>query len=66
MRVHAALRGGHPALGVGCGLGCADDSFLLAFGVHLNILCIIAQLLLIREDLMASKSCVRCYDIERS
>ncbi|BEI79729.1 hypothetical protein CcaverHIS002_0102580 [Cutaneotrichosporon cavernicola] len=30
--------------------------FLLAFGVHLNILCIIAQLLLIREDLMATKS----------
>lgn len=28
--------------------------FLLAFGVHLNVLCIIAQLLLIREDLMIS------------
>ncbi|KAF9512526.1 hypothetical protein BS47DRAFT_1486202 [Hydnum rufescens UP504] len=30
--------------------------FLLAFGVHLNVLCVIAQLLLIRDDVMASKS----------
>ncbi|KAL5501898.1 CDC16 [Sanghuangporus vaninii] len=30
--------------------------FLLAFGVHLNVLCVIAQLLLIRDELMASKS----------
>ncbi|KAL7424640.1 CDC16 protein [Cryptotrichosporon argae] len=30
--------------------------FLLAFGVHLNILCVIAQLLLIRQDLMESPS----------
>ena len=29
--------------------------FLLAFGVHLNNLCVIAQLLLIRDDLMTSK-----------
>ena len=29
--------------------------FLLAFGVHLNVLCVIAQLLLIRDDLMTSK-----------
>ncbi len=29
--------------------------FLLAFGVHLNVLCVIAQLLLIREQVMASK-----------
>lgn len=28
--------------------------FLLAFGVHLNVLCVIAQLLLIREDVMSS------------
>jgi len=30
--------------------------FLLAFGVHLNILCVIAQLLLMRDDVMASSS----------
>ncbi|KZS90187.1 TBC-domain-containing protein [Sistotremastrum niveocremeum HHB9708] len=30
--------------------------FLLAFGVHLNILCVIAQLLLIRDEIMASSS----------
>ncbi|KAF9528536.1 bub2 protein [Crepidotus variabilis] len=30
--------------------------FLLAFGVHLNVLCVIAQLLLMREDVMASPS----------
>lgn len=30
--------------------------FLLAFGLHLNILCVIAQLLLIRQDLMDSPS----------
>jgi hypothetical protein len=29
--------------------------FLLAFGVHLNVLCVIAQLLLMRDDVMASK-----------
>ena len=28
--------------------------FLLAFGVHLNVLCVIAQLLLMREEVMAS------------
>ena len=28
--------------------------FLLAFGVHLNVLCVIAQLLLVRENLMES------------
>ncbi|KAJ8518199.1 hypothetical protein ONZ45_g4703 [Pleurotus djamor] len=33
--------------------------FLLAFGVHLNVLCVIAQLLLIREDVMNSKSPMR-------
>nr|GAT57749.1 bub2 protein [Mycena chlorophos] len=33
--------------------------FLLAFGVHLNILCVIAQLLLIRDDVMASSSPMR-------
>jgi cell cycle arrest protein BUB2 len=32
--------------------------FLLAFGVHLNVLCVIAQLLLIRDDVMASSSYV--------
>lgn len=37
-------------------LGCS--SFLLAFGVHLNILCVIAQLLIMRDDLMASSSYV--------
>ncbi|KAG8956086.1 hypothetical protein FRC03_010966 [Tulasnella sp. 419] len=33
--------------------------FLLAFGVHLNVLCVIAQLLLIREEVMASPSPMR-------
>lgn len=28
--------------------------FLLAFGVHLNVLCVIAQLLLMREEVMTS------------
>ena len=32
--------------------------FLLAFGVHLNVLCVIAQLLLIRDDVMTSSSYV--------
>jgi cell cycle arrest protein BUB2 len=32
--------------------------FLLAYGVHLNILCVIAQLLKMKEKLMASASCV--------
>ncbi|KAN0107165.1 Rab-GTPase-TBC domain containing protein [Russula decolorans] len=33
--------------------------FLLAFGVHLNVLCVIAQLLLIRDNVMASSSPMR-------
>ncbi|KAI0028373.1 TBC-domain-containing protein [Vararia minispora EC-137] len=33
--------------------------FLLAFGVHLNVLCVIAQLLLIRDDVMRSSSPMR-------
>jgi len=33
--------------------------FLLAFGVHLNILCVIAQVLLIRDEVMASPSPMR-------
>ncbi|RXW23353.1 hypothetical protein EST38_g2523 [Candolleomyces aberdarensis] len=33
--------------------------FLLAFGVHLNVLCVIAQLLLMRDDLMTSSSPMR-------
>ncbi|KAH9930692.1 TBC-domain-containing protein [Fomitopsis serialis] len=33
--------------------------FLLAFGVHLNVLCVIAQLLLMREEVMASSSPMR-------
>jgi cell cycle arrest protein BUB2 len=28
--------------------------FLLAFGVHLNVLCVIAQLLLMRDEVMTS------------
>jgi cell cycle arrest protein BUB2 len=28
--------------------------FLLAFGVHLNVLCVIAQLLLMRDEVMVS------------
>ena len=32
--------------------------FLLAFGVHLNVLCVIAQLLLMREAVMESSRCV--------
>ncbi|KAJ7782898.1 rab domain-containing cell division control protein [Mycena metata] len=33
--------------------------FLLAFGVHLNVLCVIAQLLLIRDEVMSSSSPMR-------
>ncbi|KAJ7497086.1 bub2 protein [Mycena latifolia] len=33
--------------------------FLLAFGVHLNVLCVIAQLLLIRDEVMSSPSPMR-------
>ncbi|KAK7035210.1 CDC16 protein [Paramarasmius palmivorus] len=33
--------------------------FLLAFGVHLNVLCVIAQLLLMRDEVMASTSPMR-------
>jgi len=33
--------------------------FLLAFGVHLNVLCVIAQLLLMRDDLMTCASPMR-------
>lgn len=32
--------------------------FLLAYGVHLNVLCVIAQLFLIRSDIMESPRCV--------
>lgn len=32
--------------------------FLLAFGVHLNVLCVIAQLLLMRDEVMRSRRCV--------
>lgn len=32
--------------------------FLLAFGVHLNVLCVIAQLLLMRDEVMSSLRCV--------
>ena len=30
--------------------------FLFAFGVHLNVLCVVAQLVLMREELMGSRS----------
>lgn len=33
--------------------------FLLAFGVHLNVLCVIAQLLLMRDEVMDNKRCAR-------
>ncbi|KAI0723997.1 bub2 protein [Cerioporus squamosus] len=33
--------------------------FLLAFGVHLNVLCVIAQLLLMRDEVMRSSSPMR-------
>ncbi|KAF8590898.1 TBC-domain-containing protein [Ramaria rubella] len=33
--------------------------FLLAFGVHLNVLCVIAQLLLMREEVISSPSPMR-------
>ncbi|KAJ3810384.1 bub2 protein [Lentinula lateritia] len=33
--------------------------FLLAFGVHLNVLCVIAQLLLIRDEVISSSSPMR-------
>jgi hypothetical protein len=36
--------------------GTLTSSFLLAFGVHLNILCVIAQLLLLRQEIMDSPS----------
>lgn len=29
--------------------------FLLAYGVHLNVLCVIAQLILMREDVIEAK-----------
>ena len=32
--------------------------FLLAYGVHMNILCVVAQLFLMRDDLLSSKSYV--------
>ena len=32
--------------------------FLLAFGVHLNVLCVIAQLLLMRDEVMNSSRSV--------
>jgi hypothetical protein len=35
--------------------------FLLAFGVHLNVLCVIAQLLLIREEVMSSARLAATY-----
>jgi cell cycle arrest protein BUB2 len=35
--------------------------FLLAFGVHLNVLCVIAQLLLMREEVMKSSRFVIIY-----
>ena len=38
--------------------------FLLAFGVHLNILCVIAQLLLIRDEVMKSSRFVTTYRLE--
>ncbi|KAJ7585197.1 bub2 protein [Mycena floridula] len=33
--------------------------FLLAYGVHLNVLCVISQLILMREDIVGSKSPMR-------
>jgi len=30
--------------------------FLMAYGAHLNILCVVAQLLLMRDDLLAAQS----------
>lgn len=33
--------------------------FLLAYGVHLNVLCVIAQLILVREEVIESKSPMR-------
>lgn len=35
--------------------------FLLAFGVHLNVLCVIAQLLLIRDEVMSSSRYDGCF-----
>ena len=32
--------------------------FLLAFGVHLNVLCVVAQLYLIRDEIMTEIRCV--------
>lgn len=38
--------------------------FLLAFGVHLNVLCVIAQLLLIREEVMHSARLATTHSLE--
>lgn len=40
--------------------------FLLAFGVHLNVLCVIAQLLLIREEVIKSARCVGPYNCKKA
>jgi cell cycle arrest protein BUB2 len=39
--------------------------FLLAFGVHLNVLCVIAQLLLMRDEVMNSPRLVALYPVVR-
>jgi len=38
--------------------------FLLAFGVHLNVLCVIAQLLLMRDEVMKSSRFVNICRLE--
>lgn len=62
MRLYTSSGRSFAALGVSaCTLSLAGSaprlnrlSFLLAFGVHLNILCIIAQLHYMRDDLLDS------------
>lgn len=64
MRVYTTPRGGPQIMGVSSAfqpdgdviLKADPSSFLLAFGVHLNILCVIGQLLLMRQELMDSPS----------
>ena len=61
--MYAPSRRGPQIMGVSSSLFPTEDailrrSFLLAFGVHLNILCVIAQLLLMRQELIDSTSYV--------
>jgi hypothetical protein len=32
--------------------------FLLAYGLHLNVLCVLSQLLLLRDEILSSPKCI--------